>query len=169
VNSHRRLARGIGYIRLRAVHAQVLRGILAAALRSIGADKGLKGLVLDLRFNPGGLLNEAEAIADLFLADGVIVSTKGRAYPRRSREPRAPAPCPTSPSPARRRVRAHRPATRCSRGDFAETTAQGRRRHRSFGKGSVQTDGTAQRQRQRAQDHRAGLLPAQWSKHHSQG
>jgi carboxyl-terminal processing protease len=51
------------------------------ALDSVGADKGeLKGLVLDLRGNPGGLLNEAEAIADLFLEDGVIVSTKGRAY-----------------------------------------------------------------------------------------
>jgi carboxyl-terminal processing protease len=54
---------------------------LEKALDSVGADKGeLKGLVLDLRGNPGGLLNEAEAIADLFLDDGVIVSTKGRAY-----------------------------------------------------------------------------------------
>ena len=49
-------------------------------LRGIGADKGeVKGLVLDLRNNPGGVLQDAEAIADLFLERGVIVSTKGRA------------------------------------------------------------------------------------------
>ncbi len=50
-------------------------------LLSIGADKGdVKGLVLDLRNNPGGVLQDAEAIADLFLESGVIVSTKGRAF-----------------------------------------------------------------------------------------
>lgn len=38
----------------------------------------IKGLILDLRNNPGGLLNQAINIADLFLKDGVIVSTKGR-------------------------------------------------------------------------------------------
>ena len=49
-------------------------------LMSLGADKGeLKGLVLDLRGNPGGVLQDAEAIADLFLESGTIVSTKGRA------------------------------------------------------------------------------------------
>lgn len=52
---------------------------LAAALESVGASKGeLKGLVLDLRFNPGGLLSEAVQMADLFLKSGVIVSTRGR-------------------------------------------------------------------------------------------
>jgi carboxyl-terminal processing protease len=39
---------------------------------------------LDLRYNPGGLLNEAVEIADLFLEEGVIVSTKGRAHEDRS-------------------------------------------------------------------------------------
>ncbi len=39
---------------------------------------GMKGLVLDLRFNPGGLLNVAVEMADKFLERGVIVSTKGR-------------------------------------------------------------------------------------------
>ena len=41
-------------------------------------DEGLKGLVLDLRFNPGGLLGQATKIADLFLESGTIVSVKGR-------------------------------------------------------------------------------------------
>jgi carboxyl-terminal processing protease len=54
---------------------------LLAALKSVGADKGeLKGLVLDVRGNPGGLLSEAESIADFFLDDGIIVSTRGRAF-----------------------------------------------------------------------------------------
>ena len=41
--------------------------------------EGMKGLILDLRFNPGGLLTEAVAICDLFLQDGLIVSVKYRA------------------------------------------------------------------------------------------
>jgi carboxyl-terminal processing protease len=50
-------------------------------MKELGADKGeLKGLILDLRNNPGGVLQDAEAIADLFLESGTIVSTKGRAF-----------------------------------------------------------------------------------------
>ena len=40
--------------------------------------QGLQGLVLDLRGNPGGSLEEAISMADLFVADGILVSTKGR-------------------------------------------------------------------------------------------
>jgi carboxyl-terminal processing protease len=50
---------------------------MEAALESLQKD-GMKALVLDLRFNPGGLLQAATAIADLFIESGVIVSTKGR-------------------------------------------------------------------------------------------
>jgi carboxyl-terminal processing protease len=39
---------------------------------------GLKGLILDLRINPGGPLDQAVKVADLFLSEGTIVSTKGR-------------------------------------------------------------------------------------------
>ena len=42
------------------------------------ADDGLNGLILDLRNNPGGLLDAAIAVADLFIADGLIVSAAGR-------------------------------------------------------------------------------------------
>ena len=41
-------------------------------------EKGMKALVIDLRFDGGGLLIQAEKIADLFLESGVIVETKGR-------------------------------------------------------------------------------------------
>ncbi len=72
--------RQIAYVRLTQFTPNCAQELFTA-LRSVGADTGdLKGLVLDLRGNPGGLLNEAEAIADLFLEDGIIVSTRGRAY-----------------------------------------------------------------------------------------
>ncbi|MBM4074840.1 MAG: S41 family peptidase, partial [Planctomycetes bacterium] len=48
-----------------------------SALKTI-TQSGMKGLILDLRFNPGGLLSAATAIADYFVESGVIVSTKGR-------------------------------------------------------------------------------------------
>jgi carboxyl-terminal processing protease len=44
--------------------------------------EGAKGLILDLRDNPGGLLNEAVNVASIFIPDGTIVSTDGRAQPR---------------------------------------------------------------------------------------
>ena len=45
--------------------------------------KNMKGLVLDLRFNPGGLLSQAVAICDMFIKSGRIVSTKGKNSPER--------------------------------------------------------------------------------------
>jgi C-terminal processing protease CtpA/Prc len=42
---------------------------------------GMQGLILDLRFNPGGRLEEAKKVVDLFVSKGVIVSTRGRARP----------------------------------------------------------------------------------------
>ena len=46
-------------------------------------DKGAEGVVLDLRDNGGGLLNEAVLVSSIFVGDGTIVSTKGRTRPRR--------------------------------------------------------------------------------------
>jgi carboxyl-terminal processing protease len=45
--------------------------------------EGMKGLVIDLRFNPGGLLTSAIEICDLFIPEGRIVSTQGRNTPER--------------------------------------------------------------------------------------
>ena len=68
--------RKIGYIRLTGFSRHSARE-LVEALRELN-DAGMKGLVFDLRFNPGGLLNIAVEIADLFIEEGKIVSTKGR-------------------------------------------------------------------------------------------
>jgi carboxyl-terminal processing protease len=56
---------------------------LKAALEEIEAA-GAKGLVIDLRNNPGGLLSQAIEVADLFLVDGKIVTTKDRRGGERS-------------------------------------------------------------------------------------
>lgn len=49
---------------------------LSSAERTLGA--GFKGIILDLRSNPGGLLDQAVTISDFFLNDGRIISTEGR-------------------------------------------------------------------------------------------
>lgn len=66
----------IGYIRL-THFSRNSADELEQALNQL-EKQGMKGLVLDLRYNPGGLLQAATAIADLFVETGVIVSTKGR-------------------------------------------------------------------------------------------
>ena len=69
---------GIGYIRLTQFQ-QDTDGELEKALQQQSKEKGgLKGLVLDLRNNPGGLLDQAVKVADRFLESGLIVYTDGR-------------------------------------------------------------------------------------------
>lgn len=72
----------IAYIRLTAFSKGAGKQ-LATVLRSLLAE-GMRGLVLDLRFNPGGLLNGAIEVADLFIRDGEITSTQGRNMPSRT-------------------------------------------------------------------------------------
>ena len=69
----------VGYIRLTTFSEQTSPGLneAVAALREEAAGQ-LKGLVLDLRNNPGGLLTEAIKVSDAFLEGGEIVSTRGR-------------------------------------------------------------------------------------------
>lgn len=69
----------IAYIRLTQFTTDAVEDF-EAAIRPL-VDQGLRGLVLDLRFNPGGLLPAAIDLSDLFLKDGLIVSTKGRSRP----------------------------------------------------------------------------------------
>jgi len=71
------LAPDIAYLRISNFQSKTSRD-LSAALKKIEKDHKLKGLILDLRNNPGGLLSQAIEVADLFLDSGIIVSTKGR-------------------------------------------------------------------------------------------
>ena len=75
--SWRALDRGWGYFRMSQFH-QDSAADLEAAIESVRAEAEPAGLVLDLRGNPGGVLQPAIEIADGFLDDGVIVSTRGR-------------------------------------------------------------------------------------------
>lgn len=73
----RMLDDGVGYLRLTSFMDVALHEKVAAALQAL-ERQGAKRLVLDLRLNPGGLLEEARAVADLFVPEGVIVSTRTR-------------------------------------------------------------------------------------------
>src|ERR1700687_3141305 len=73
---------GVGYIRLSGFNETTDREI-AEALKQLNATQ-LDGLVFDMRGNPGGLLNEAVAVGDMFLDRGqLIVSHHGRSSPNR--------------------------------------------------------------------------------------
>jgi carboxyl-terminal processing protease len=70
----------VGYIRVTTFNEQTQTGLERAVERlqkEIGSDK-LTGYVLDLRNNPGGLLDQAISVSDAFLDKGEIVSTRGR-------------------------------------------------------------------------------------------
>ncbi len=71
----------IGYIRISAFSLDTAKE-LRAAMQELRTHK-LRGLVLDLRFNPGGLLRSAIEVSKLYVAKGRIVSTKGRSSPER--------------------------------------------------------------------------------------
>jgi carboxyl-terminal processing protease len=74
----RALEEGYGYIRVAQFQERTDRD-LQRALEKLNAEKGgLKGLVLDLRNNPGGLLTQAVRVSDFFLDSGMIVYTEGR-------------------------------------------------------------------------------------------
>lgn len=75
----RSLEEGYGYIRITQFQSKTGNDLEKALDELEGADGGLKGLVLDLRNNPGGLLQQAVIVSDKFLEEGLIVYTKGRA------------------------------------------------------------------------------------------
>jgi carboxyl-terminal processing protease len=75
----RLLEPGYGYLRISQFQTHTSRDMLAK-IEELAEQSGgdLKGLVLDLRNNPGGVLNGAVAVADAFLEQGLIVYTEGR-------------------------------------------------------------------------------------------
>ena len=66
----------IGYIWLTNFQENTTAALMKSLQQLL--DQGMESLVLDLRYNPGGLLSSAVDVADLFLDEGVVVKTKGR-------------------------------------------------------------------------------------------
>ena len=112
---------------------------LKQAIASLDKKQKIKGMILDLRNNPGGLLNQAVSVADIFLTSGIIVYTKGRTEEQNSRfsaensgdEPRYPLVILINEGTA-------------SAAEIVAGALQAHKRGilvgtRSFGKGSVQT------------------------------
>ncbi len=74
-----RMENDVAYLRIVSFNERTAEGI-ESALKELRSRQGgdLRGIVLDLRNNPGGLLDQSLAVADDFLEDGVIVTIRGR-------------------------------------------------------------------------------------------
>lgn len=90
----RLLSSNVGYARIKSF-SETTGDELTRALQSM-RQQGMRSLLLDLRGNPGGLLEEAVDVADLFLQDGVIVITAGNR--REGRDEREARPQGTEPA-----------------------------------------------------------------------
>lgn len=74
----RKLEPGFGYIRISQFQVDTGKKLLELVNKLEEEQKGLKGLILDLRNNPGGVLEAAVSVSDIFIDDGLIVYTEGR-------------------------------------------------------------------------------------------
>ena len=72
-----KLEEDVGYIRITSFSEQTSKST-KDAIKKFKKEKNLRGYVLDLRNNPGGLLEQAVSVSDLFLERGEIVSTRGK-------------------------------------------------------------------------------------------
>ncbi len=72
------LKKGYGYVRITNFSGSTVDDLEAGIVKMEEKDNGLKGLIIDLRNNGGGLLDQAFKVSDLFIEEGVIVSIKGR-------------------------------------------------------------------------------------------
>lgn len=94
---HRLLSDNVGYVRLKQFQANTAKD-LDDALVDLKKGGELKGLVLDLRGNPGGLLEQAARVADKFLVSGPIVATVGNPGSGEDREEKVAHPEGTEPN-----------------------------------------------------------------------
>ena len=69
---------GIGYVKISRFNATTGKSLKKSVKEMMDSKAGLKGLVLDLRNNPGGLMDQAVSVSDLFIDEGLIVYTQGR-------------------------------------------------------------------------------------------
>ena len=131
----------VGYIKLLKFNEQTTVGLeeaIADIEKKVPGDK-LKGFILDLRRNPGGLLDEAVSVSDAFLQNGEIVSTRGR-NPEETRRYNARSGDDIGGKPLVVLVN----GGSASASEIVAGALQDQRRatvvgSRSFGKGSVQT------------------------------
>ncbi len=86
-----------GYLRITSFQERTAEDLAKAIAELEKSSGGLKGIILDLRSNPGGLLDQAVDVSDLFIKDGLIVSTKGRTHKLEERKASGKAPYPTIP------------------------------------------------------------------------
>jgi carboxyl-terminal processing protease len=93
---YRQLDQGVAYVRLKQFQA-TSSAELEMALQTAAQKEPIRGVVLDLRGNPGGLLDQAARIADKFLVDGTIVSTVGASEGREEKRAKAPGTEPPYP------------------------------------------------------------------------
>ncbi len=99
--------------------------------------KGMAGLILDLRWNPGGQLDQAVDVVDLFVSEGTIVSTKGRNRPEDIKIAHAPGTLPWFPMIVL--VNEHSAsAAEIVAGSLMDNKRAAVLGERSYGKGSVQ-------------------------------
>lgn len=68
---------GLAYVRITNFQSQTTRE-LEDALHKLQSQHPIKGMILDLRNNPGGLLDQAVSVTDIFLDGGLVVYTRGR-------------------------------------------------------------------------------------------
>ncbi|MFN2308721.1 MAG: S41 family peptidase [Gammaproteobacteria bacterium] len=134
----RMLEEGFGYVRISQFQATTADNLVdaVAALKKEGT---LRGLILDLRNNPGGVLNGAVAVSDAFLDKGLIVYTEGRIADSRMRFNATPNDV-TQGAPLVVLVN----QGSASASEIVAGALQDHRRaivvgNRTFGKGSVQT------------------------------
>lgn len=74
---HEQIEPNYGYVRLASFNENAAQDI-KKAIQKLEEKGKLKGLVLDMRMNPGGLLDQAVEVSSLFIDEGVVVSTVGR-------------------------------------------------------------------------------------------
>ena len=85
----------IAYLRITQFTSETFDSLKGTVEKLI--PQGMQGLILDLRFNPGGRLDQAIDVCDLFLDKGVIVSTKGRNRPEQKVEAKSQGTLPYFP------------------------------------------------------------------------
>jgi len=71
----------IGYVYVPTFHERTIEDLREAVVEL--QENGMRGIILDFRFNPGGLLSSAVDVSDIFMEDSVVVSTRGRRSPEK--------------------------------------------------------------------------------------